>query len=418
MNDSLENLNDIKSTRLDSKRLKLAAILGTLAAFAPLSIDMYLPALPHIAKELGTTQSFVQLSLTFFMLGLALGQLLIGPLSDVRGRRTPLLIGLAVYSVASLLCAFSPTIWAFIVLRFIQGLSGAAGIVLSRAIVRDIYSGLELTKFFSLLALVNGIAPILAPVLGATVLLFAPWKGVFIILSLIGVVMFLLVLFSLPETLPVDSRSAGGIKQTAKTFKQLFLDRSFIGIALSLALVGAVLFAYISGSSFVLQNVYGASPLVYSLIFAINGIGIGVASQVTGKLAGRISETKLFVAGIAMAFIGSITLLILLVLQAGLYFILPPLLIAASSIGVVSTTGNSLALQNQGKIAGSASALLGLLQFLFAGIVAPLTGLGNSPALSMGMVMTVVSIASILSFLLLVNRKRSKIHQDSKSESM
>src|SRR3954454_8364229 len=284
------------SMRLDSKRLKLAAILGTLAAFAPLSIDMYLPALPHIAKELGTTQSFVQLSLTFFMLGLALGQLLIGPLSDVRGRRTPLLIGLALYSVASLLCAFSPTIWIFIVLRFIQGLSGAAGIVLSRAIVRDICSGLELTKFFSLLALVNGLAPILAPVLGAFVLLFAPWKGVFIILSLIGVVMFLLVLFSLPETLPVDSRSAGGIKQTAKTFKQLFLDRSFIGIALSLALVSAVLFAYISGSSFVLQNVYGTSPLVYSLIFAINGIGIGVASQVTGKLAGRISETKLFVA--------------------------------------------------------------------------------------------------------------------------
>src|SRR3954469_3842145 len=152
MSDSLENLNDTKSTRLDSKRLKLAAILGTLAAFAPLSIDMYLPALPHIAEELNTTQSFVQLSLTLFMLGLALGQLLVGPLSDVRGRRTPLLIGLAIYSIASLLCAFSPSIWIFITLRFIQGLSGAAGIVLSRAIVRDIYSGLELTKFFSLLA--------------------------------------------------------------------------------------------------------------------------------------------------------------------------------------------------------------------------------------------------------------------------
>jgi MFS transporter, DHA1 family, multidrug resistance protein len=406
------------SMRLNSKRWKLAAILGTLAAFAPLSIDMYLPALPHIASELQTTPSFVQLSLTFFMLGLALGQLLIGPFSDIRGRRTPLLIGLAIYSVVSLLCAFSPSIWFFIVLRFIQGLSGAAGIVLSRAIVRDIYSGLEMTKFFSLLSLVNGIAPILAPIIGAFVLLFAPWKGVFIILSLIGVVMFLLVLFSLPESLPVESRSTGGIAQTTRTFKQLILDRSFIGFALSLALVNAVLFAYISGSSFVLQNVYGTSPFVYSLIFGLNGVGIATASQITGKLADRISEVKLFFAGIAMAVFGSITLLVLLAFQANLYLILIPLLIAVSSIGVVSTTGNSLALQSQGKIAGSASALLGLLQFLLAGIVAPLTGLGNNPSLSMGVVMTVVSLGAVLSFFLLVSRKQFELNQDVKSESM
>ena len=406
------------SMRLNSKRWKLAAILGTLAAFAPLSIDMYLPALPHIASELHTTPSFVQLSLTFFMLGLALGQLLVGPLSDVRGRRTPLLIGLAIYSVASLLCAFSPSIWFFIALRFIQGLSGAAGIVLSRAIVRDIYSGLEMTKFFSLLALVNGIAPILAPIIGALVLLFAPWKAVFIILSLIGVVMFFLVLFSLPESLPVESRSVGGLMQTTKTFKQLILDRSFIGFALSQALVSAVLFAYISGSSFVLQNVYGTSPLVYSLIFGLNGVGIATASQITGKLADRISEVKLFFAGIIMAVFGSITLLVLLAFQANLYLILIPLLIAISSIGVVSTTGNSLALQSQGKIAGSASALLGLLQFFFAGIVAPLTGLGHNPSLSMGIVMTVVSLGAVLSFFLLVSRKQFSLNQDVKSKSM
>ena len=404
--------------RLNSKRWKLAAILGTLAAFAPLSIDMYLPALPHIASELHTTPSFVQLSLTFFMLGLALGQLLVGPLSDVRGRRTPLLIGLAIYSVASLLCAFSPSIWFFIALRFIQGLSGAAGIVLSRAIVRDIYSGLEMTKFFSLLALVNGIAPILAPIIGAFVLLFAPWKAVFIILSLIGVVMFFLVLFSLPESLPVESRSVGGLVQTTRTFKQLILDRSFIGFALSQALVSAVLFAYISGSSFVLQNVYGTSPLVYSLIFGLNGVGIATASQITGKLADRISEVKLFFAGIIMAVFGSITLLVLLAFQANLYLILIPLLIAISSIGVVSTTGNSLALQSQGKIAGSASALLGLLQFSFAGIVAPLTGLGHNPSLSMGIVMTVVSLGAVLSFFLLVSRKQFSLNQDVKSKSM
>lgn len=415
MNNSLENLSQMNSAPSPSKRLKLAALLGTLAAFAPLSIDMYLPALPLLAKELNATQTLVQLSLTFFMLGLVLGQLLVGPLSDVRGRRIPLLVGLAIYSVASLLCAFSSSVWIFIVLRFIQGFSGAAGIVLSRAIVRDIYTGIELTKFFSLLALVNGIAPILAPVLGGIILLFASWKGVFIILSLIGLVMFLIVLLSFPETLPVDSRTVGGIKQTIKTFKQLLLDRSFIGFALSQAFVYGVLFAYISGSSFVLQNVYGTSPQMYGLIFATNGLGIMIASQIVGRLAGIISVTKLFVTGMAMAFIGSITLLILLLFQADLVFILPPLLIAISSIGIVSTTGFSLALQNQGKIAGSASALLGVLQYILAGIVAPLTGLGNHPALSMGMVMTIASIAAILSFLIL---RQSKVHKNAKSEPM
>ena len=213
-----------------------------------------------------------------------------------------------------------------------------------------------MTKFFSLLALVNGIAPILAPIfIGAFVLLLAPWKGVFIILSLIGVVMFMLVLFSLPEWFPVfESRSVGGLVQTTRTFKQLILDRSFIGFALSQALVSAVLFAYISGSSFVLQNVYGTSPLVYSLIFGLNGVGIATASQITGRLVDRISEVKLFFAGIVMAVFGSITLLALLAFQANLYLILIPLLlIAVSSIGVVSTTGNSLALQSQGKTAGS-----------------------------------------------------------------
>ncbi|WP_156289407.1 multidrug effflux MFS transporter [Oceanobacillus salinisoli] len=419
MNDSLEKINHTKATALPSKRLKLAALLGTLAAFAPLSIDMYLPALPHIAEELHTTPSLVQLSLTFFMLGLAFGQLLVGPLSDAQGRRTPLLIGLAIYSIASLLCAFSPNIWVFITLRFIQGLSGAAGIVLSRAIVRDIYSGVEMTKFFSLLALVNGVAPILAPVLGASILLFVPWQGVFIVLSVIGVVMVLFVLFSLPETLQNESRSVGGMKQTAITFKQLLFDRSFIGFALAQALVSAVMFAYIAGSSFVLQNMYGTSPQVYSLIFAMNGVGIVIASQITGRLAGRVSVTNLFVVGISMASFGSIALLILLLLNAGLSFILVPLFLAVSSVGIVSTTGNSLALENQGKIAGSASALLGLLQFLFGGMVAPLTGLGTNPAISMGIVMTLASIAAVLSFAILVRRrKQMELNEDSKSESM
>ena len=408
MSDSLENLKNTTSTPLQSRRLWMAIVLGTLAAFAPLSIDMYLPALPDIAKEFHTTPSLVQLSLTFILLGLSLGQLLAGPISDVRGRRKPLLIGLIIYFVASLLCAFSQSIWGLIILRFIQGMAGSAGIVISRAIVRDLYSGSELTKFFSLLALVNGVAPILAPIVGGQLLRIVPWQGVFMVLSVIGLVMFLVVLFGLPETLPNDSRSLGGIKNTLTTFQKLFFDRSFIGYALSQGLVFAAMFAYISGSPFVLQNIYGASPQIFSLIFAINGIGIIISSQITGRLAGRISERKLFVAGLCIAFIGAITLLTMLLLNAGLYAILLPLFFVVSSVGVVSTSGFSLAMQDQGKSAGSASALLGVLSLIFGGGVAPLVGLGDNPAISMGIVIAIASVGSILSYIFLVARRQYK----------
>lgn len=410
MSNSLEGLKSARSTPLQSKRLWMAIVLGTLSAFAPLSIDMYLPALPTIAKELYTTSSLVQLSLTFFLLGLSFGQLLAGPISDVRGRRTPLLIGLMIYFIVSLLCAFSQSIWGLIILRFIQGMAGSAGIVISRAIVRDLYSGSELTRFFSLLALINGAAPILAPIAGGQLLRIAPWQGVFIVLGVIGLVMFLIVFFGLPETLPEESRSLGGIKNTLTTFQQLFLNRSFIGYALSQGLVFAAMFAYISGSPFVLQNMYGASPQIFSLIFAINGIGIIIASQITGRIAGRISEKKTFIAGLCIAFIGAITLLVMLLFHTGLYAILPPLFFVVSSVGVVSTSGFSLAMQDQGKSAGSASALLGVLSLIFGGGVAPLVGLGDNPAISMGIVIAMASVGSILSYNLLVARGQRQIH--------
>lgn len=416
--EDLQNLNEQRNRNFNTKPLKLAAILGSLGAFAPLSIDMYLPALPLIAEELSTTQSSVQLSLTFFLFGLVVGQLLLGPISDAKGRRKPLLIGLALYTVSSLLCVFASSIEVFIGLRFIQGLTGASGIVLSRAILRDFFSGSKLTKVFAMLALIQGSAPVLAPVLGGIVLLFAPWKGVFLFLTIVGFVMFLIVLFLLPESLDESLRTKGSILQTFITFKQLLVDRSFIGFALAIAFMYAMMFAYISGSSFVLQNLYGVSAQVYSLIFAINGIGIVTCSQITGRLVGRFNEMKLLVTGILMSFIGTVTLLIMLIVEAPIYFILPPLFIAISSVGIVNTTGQSLALQNQGKIAGSASALLGVLQYILAGTIAPLTGLGSHPAISMGVVMVIGSIGAIVSYLLLIRLKFLKYHQEARSESM
>lgn len=403
-----EHPTDASPTTAPSRRLWMALVLGALASFGPLSIDMYLPALPTLADDLHTTTSLAQLSLTFCLLGLSLGQLLAGPLSDVRGRRKPLMVGLLVYTVASLLCAFSPSIWALIILRFIQGFAGAAGIVISRAIVRDMYSGTELTKFFSLLMLVNGVAPIFAPIAGGQLLRATAWPGVFIVLSLFGVLMLVAVLFGLPETLPAHRRSKGGIGNTLRTFRSLASDRMFMGYALSQGLVIAAMFAYISGSPFVIQNIFGASPQMYSMFFAINGLGIIIAGQVTGRLAGKLGEKKLLVSGLVLAMLGGVTLLTMILIGAGLVAILVPLFFVVSSVGIVSATSFALAMQNQAQAAGSASALLGLLSFIAGGVVAPLVGLGGSgTAVPMGIVIAVADVGAVVCYLLMIRRKKA-----------
>jgi MFS transporter, DHA1 family, multidrug resistance protein len=403
LNSSIENPGTISR----SKRLWIATILGSLGAFAPLSIDMYLPALPILADYFHTSASFIQLSLTFFLLGISLGQLFAGPISDIRGRRKPLLIGLVIYCFVSILCIFSPSIWTFILLRFIQGLAGSVGMVISRAIVRDLYSGTELTKFFALLSLVNGAAPILAPVAGALLLNFVPWQGIFIVLGLIGFIMFIVVLFGLSETLPAEKRLKGGIKNTLKTFQSLIVDRSFFGYALSQGLVSAAMFAYISGSPFVVQSIYGSSPEIFSLIFAINGLGIMIASQTTGRLAGKVQESKLLVFGLSMSVFGALVLLLLLLLQAELWMVIIPLFFVVSSVGVVNTAGFSLAMQSQGKNAGSAAALLGVLSLSIGGITSPLVGLGgDQSAIPMGLVMVCATCGAVLSYVLLVLIKK------------
>ncbi|MFT9850079.1 multidrug effflux MFS transporter [Aneurinibacillus sp. REN35] len=390
-----------------SYRIWLAFVLGSLSAFGPLSLDMYLPSLPALAKELNTTTSLAQLSLTFCLLGLSFGQLLAGPLSDMRGRRGPLLIALIVYAVSSLLCAFAPSVGILIALRFIQGMAGSAGIVISRAVVRDLYSGVELTKFFSLLMLVNGAAPILAPVIGGQLLRIVSWPGIFIVLSVIGMVMFAAVRFGLPETLPAERRSEAGILPTLTVFAKLLRNRTFMGYALSQGLVVAAMFAYISGSPFVIQDIFGASPQMFSLFFAINGVGIIIASQVTGRLAGQVREATLFVSGLVIAACGGVTLLVMIGMGAGLLAILLPLFLVVSSVGVVTTAGFSLAMQDQKEAAGSASALLGLLSFIFGAILAPLVGIGGSQtAVPMGVVIASADVGALLCYMLFVRARR------------
>ncbi|MDM5278096.1 multidrug effflux MFS transporter [Paenibacillus silvae] len=389
------------------RRIRMALILGTLSAFGPLSLDMYLPALPGLADEFGSSASYAQLSLTACMIGLALGQLLAGPLSDVRGRRIPLIAGLVLYTLASILCLVSPTMGSFIVLRFVQGVAGAAGIVISRAVVRDMYEGPELTRFFSLLMLINGVAPIAAPIIGGQVLAYASWRAVFILLSLIGVLALLAVIFGLGETLPVHRRSSGGLKQTLLTFGKLIRDRRFMGYALTQGFAAAGMFAYISGSPFVLQKIYGVSPQMFSVCFAVNGLGIIVASQIAGRLAGKVSETRLLIAGLITAAIGGTSLLLSILADGGLLTVLIPLFLVVSSVGLINTASFALAMGNQAKSAGSASALIGVMTFLFGGIVAPLVGLGGEhTAVPMGIVIACADLGALGLYFVMVGKSK------------
>lgn len=389
-------------------RLWMASVLGSLVAFGPLSLDMYLPALPLLSDDMQTSTSMVQLSLTACLVGLSVGQLFAGPISDVRGRRIPLLIGLLIYAVTSILCAVAPSIWTFVFLRFVQGLAGAAGIVIARAMVRDMYEGSEMTKFFALLMLVNGVAPIAAPIFGSQLLHFTTWEGGFVVLCLIGVMMFFVVMFGLPETLPLERRSKAGITHTLSTFGRLIKDRQFMGYAMTQGLITAAMFAYIAGSPFVLQDIYGVSPAMFSVVFAVNGIGIIIASQVTGRLAGKIKENKLFVFGITLATVAGLILLTMILLKGSLLTLLVPLFFVVSSVGIVGATGFSLAMQKQSQAAGSASALQGLISFISGGIVAPLVGIGGSTtAVPMGVVIAVSTICAVLSYLLLIRSRRT-----------
>lgn len=386
-------------------RLQIAVILGAISAIGPLSIDMYLPALPALGADFGVGAALIQLSLTFFLLGLASGQLVAGPLSDVYGRRPPLLIGMVIYAGSSLLCAFSPSIGLLIMLRFIQGLAGSVGVVISRAAVRDLYTGSELTRFFSLLMIVNGIGPILAPVIGGQLLRFTTWQGVFMVLFAAGLLFFVTILLKLPETHPKERRSSSGIKGTLITFWQLLRNRSFMGYALSQGFVTAAMFAYISGSSFVLQNIFGVSPQLYSLIFAVNGLGIILAGQIAGRLAARLGERRLLVSGLLLSTLGGSLLLLTILAGGGLVPILICLFAIVSSVGLVGTTSFSLAMQDQGENAGSASALLGLLPLLLGSCAAPLVGLGGGEtALPMAVVIALAGVCSILSYVLLCRR--------------
>ena len=405
------------NTLSGKKRIQLAILLGSLGLLGPFTIDTYLPSFPTIVKDFHTTASLVQISLTACLLGLGAGQLFIGPLSDVKGRRKPLLLFLCLYLLASLTCSFSPNIYFLIVARFVQGFSAAGGLVVSRAIVRDLFSGKELTKFFTLIVLVGNLGPIVAPIAGGAILSFTKWNGVFIVLACIGAILIFMVSLKLPETLPPEKRVPSNLPQLMSNFGSLFKEREFMGYAFTQGFTTAGIFAYVSGIPFVYQNIYHVSPQQFSLLFGINGLGLIIGSQLVGRLADYISERTFLKIGLGISIAAGAILLIALLLKAPLIAVAIPIFFFVSSISIIGTTSFALAIESQGHIAGSASALLGLLPFVLGSLSAPLVGIaGSYTGVPMGVTIFGASLLAFLSYFVLVRKRSVRMQRPNDAE--
>lgn len=375
----------------DRRVVPLVLALGLLASFGPLCLDMYLPALPDLPRALHSTATAAQLSLTTCLLGLAVGQLLVGPLSDRVGRRTPLLAGLALFVLASAACALTTSMPVLLVLRLLQGAAGAAGIVLSRAIVADLFSGSRAVSMFAAIAAVNGFSPILAPLIGGQLLRVGSWRLVFWVLAGLGLVMVAAVLLVVHESLPVSRRSSHGLAGTVSAFAALLRDRVFVAYCLAMAFVTGAMFAYISGSPFLLQGGFGLSQQAFSLSFATNALGIVGASSLTSLLVRRTSAVSVLGLSVLMSLAGAAFLAVAVLGGLGLVSVLVGLFVMVSAVGFATPSATALAMQRHPEVAGGASALLGLLQFLFGAVAAPLAGLGDPDS---GRALTLVALVA------------------------
>jgi len=369
------------------ERLRLVLVLGILIALGPLTIDMYLPALPTITGDLQATAAQVQLTLTGTLAGLALGQLLIGPVSDAIGRRTPLLFGVGLHILASVLCVVAPNLAVLGTLRVLQGLGAAAAAVVVMAIVRDLFTGLAAARLLSRLMLVLGAAPILAPTLGGIVLSWTSWRGVFVVLALFGVAIISVTAVALPETLPAARRRNGGVVGTVRDYGRLFTDRAYLGLILVAGLAMAAMFAYVAGSSFVFQEQYGLSEQQFGFVFGAGAVGLIAATQLNVRLLRRWTPSQILITALGSgAAMGLLLLLFAVTGFGGIVGILVPLWLVLASAGLALPNAPALALSRHGEAAGTAAALLGAVQFGVGALAAPLVGLLGTGAVPMALV--------------------------------
>lgn len=354
----------------------LSILLGTLSAYGPLLLDTYLPALPVLETDFGIPTSMVQLSLTMCLAGLAFGPLFIGAISDRIGRKKPLLWGIGISVIACLLSVSVTNIWLFLGLRLIQGIASSTGVVLTRAIAKDLFSGTQLTRFIAMLMAINGIFPIVSPLLGSFFLSYFSWRGIFIFLAVVGLLLFLGILIGFKETHEVQVVTEK-VEQKAG-WQAVFSDRPFMMFVLIQGFVYAAMFCYISGSSFMLQNVFGLSDKIFSLIYGINGIGIVVAAELAGVLSKKMSSFRQLGWGVGLGFLGSILVIISGIHTNHLWLALLGLLLVVSTLGLVNAVVTTMAMERQGEHAGVASSVLGLGMYAIGMVFTPLVGIMGS----------------------------------------
>lgn len=380
---------------------QLVLVLGALIALGPLTIDMYLPALPAMADDLRAPDSAVQLTLTGMLGGLAVGQLVIGPLSDSLGRRTPLIVGVTTHGAASLLCAVAPSIELLSAVRVVQGFAGAAITVVALAIVRDLFSGVAVARLMSRLMLVIGVAPILAPSLGGLILGWTSWRGIFVVLAAAAALLVLVAVFGVEETLPVQRRRSAKLRATLGTYRMLLRDGTFVALIFIAGLTMAAIFAYVSGSSFVLQDGYGLDEQTFGVVFGANAAGLVVFTQANPLLLRRYGPATVLAGALLLASAASTALLVTALTGfGGLAGVLVPLGLIIASAGLAMPNTPALAMTRHGEAAGTAAALLGSVQFGVGALIAPVVGLfGSGSAVPMGAVMVAVSVsAAVLMF--------------------
>ena len=388
------------------KYVQLVLVLGALSAIGPLTIDTYLPALPELTTELAATDSQAQFTITGLLVGLGIGQLIIGPWSDVVGRRKPLLLGLAAHGLMSLLCAVAPSTELLILTRTLQGLCGAAVAVVAMATVRDLFSGVRAAQLLSRLILVLGIAPIVAPSLGSALLQVTSWRGIFVVLAMAAVGLLAVAWFGLPETLPYARRRPGSVRGSLRAYGALFSDRLFLIMVGIAGLMFATLFAYIAAAPFLLQEVFGLSTQQFGVAFSSTAVGLILMTQLNPILLRRYSPVQVLTAGVVGAFLSALTLLATAITGfGGLLGVMIPLWFVMSCSGLSFPNAPAIALSRHGEEAGTAAALLGASQFVIGGAVAPVVGaFANGTPVPMAAI--VVATTGLAATLILLGRRR------------
>lgn len=382
-------------------RLGLVVCVVFITAIAPLATDMYVPAFPQVAADLATGASQVQLTLTTFFVGMALGQLVGGPVSDQRGRRLPLLVSLLVLVAASLACAAAPTIVVMMAARFVQGLSGGWAMVIARSMVVDLSSGVELVWAMNLLAGIGGIAPVVGPLLGAAILQLSHWRLTFVAVAALAAAMVTAAWFGLPETLPPGRRHGGGLAKILHSTRTVLGHRKYVGYLLLVGLSMGVIFAYVATSAFILQSMNGLTPILYSFVFAGNAVGLAIGTLASARLVGRLPTRTVIGIGVAATGLAGVVMLV------GAVWFGMPLVVAVVGFFVLMTA-QGLVGANSGALAsnevldhpGTGSALLGFLQWCMAGMIAPLAGLGGDrTAIPMAVIIVALTLGSFLALL-------------------